>query len=184
MDADQKQFLRDELFSLTLMATVQRAGVYRSNTSEQKRRGFQATLRSTLEQLAEKYEKEVGDEAHIRNLVALSDSLTEEHASVLKGGHFRLGTAQKALNLYLKYLWCLGQIRRPPHCPFDYRIISKLSSYDGPKWTELEQEIDYRKMVTAAKLKAQGVPLAIWELRAYNNAKKHSAADTSQATNR
>jgi hypothetical protein len=39
---------------------------------------------------------------------------------------FRVGTAQKALNLYLKYLWCLGEIKTPPHCPFDRGIIQML----------------------------------------------------------
>ena len=121
MDADQEQFLRDELFSLTLMATVQRARVYRPKTPEQTRRAFQAALRSKLEEVARHYEKEVGEETHIGNIVKLSDSLTRAHKDILNSSRFRIGTAQKALNLYLKYLWCLGKIPRPPHCPFDFR---------------------------------------------------------------
>lgn len=39
---------------------------------------------------------------------------------------FRIGSAQKALNLYRKYLWCLGYIPFPPHCPFDATIIDQL----------------------------------------------------------
>ena len=43
----------------------------------------------------------------MRNIVALSEGLSEDHADILAGKRFRVGTAQKALNLYLKYLWCL-----------------------------------------------------------------------------
>ena len=101
MDADQEQFLRDEIFSLTLMATVQRAKVYRLGASERHRRAFQTALRSNLEEIARYYETAVDDEKHIRNIVELSDSLTRGHKGALNSGRFRIGTAQKALNLYL-----------------------------------------------------------------------------------
>ncbi len=181
MDADQEQFLRGECFSLTLMATVQRAGVYKPKTSEQSRRAFQTALRTKLEQIGGAYTKEMDDETHIRNIVELSDSLTRSHTNILTGGRLRLGTAQKALNLYLKYLWCLGKIHQPPHCPFDFRIIAKLPSYNGPRWTELDSEKDYRKLVAAAKAKAKRATLAVWELRTYNNAHPRASADAPQA---
>ena len=78
--------------------------------------------------------------------------------------------------MYLKYLWCLGKIPQPIHCPLDSQIIAKLSTYKGPRWTELDREEDYRKLVEAAKLKAQGIPLATWELQAYNHARRRSSA--------
>ena len=184
MDVDQERFFRDELFSLTLMATVQRAGVYKAKVPEHSRRAFQATLRSKLEQVARDYEHEVEEETHIQNIVEFSDSLTQRHKNILNGSRFRLGTAQKALNLYLKYLWCLGKIPRPPHCPFDFRIIAKLSTYKGPKWTDLDHEKDYRNLIAAAKSKAQGIPLAVWELQTYNNIQLRAGGDAPQATHR
>jgi hypothetical protein len=90
---------------------------------------------------------------------------------VLENRRFRIGSAQKALNLYLKYLWCLGKICSPPHCPFDRQIIASLPNYTGPSWTKLVREEDYRALVEAAKAKAQDSSLAAWELRIYNNAK-------------
>ncbi len=170
MDVDQEQFLKDEIFSLTLMATVQRAGVYRSGSSEKDRGRFHKDFRSILEGIASQYGEHIDEEAHIRNIRDLSNRLTLDHKKVLNKGRFRIGTAQKALNLYLKYLWCLGRIPLPPHCPFDSQIIAKLSKYNGPKWTDLDTEEDYRSLVTAAKLKARGAPLAWWELRTYSNA--------------
>ena len=53
IDAYQDQFLKDELFSLTLMATVQRAGVYSPRTPEKERKKFQARLRAELDTTAE-----------------------------------------------------------------------------------------------------------------------------------
>ena len=169
MDAHQEQFLKDELFSLTLMATVQRAGVYSPGSRKKERKRFQTNLRSWLEKNAQSYANQVTEEEHIRNIVELSASLTSAHANVLKNGRFRIATAQKALNLYLKYLWCLGKIRSPPHCPFDFQIIAKLPNYTGPSWTKLDREEDYRALVQAAKAKAQTSSLPAWELRAYNN---------------
>ncbi|MGB2989994.1 MAG: hypothetical protein WBC98_08555, partial [Candidatus Zixiibacteriota bacterium] len=110
MNADQEKFLRDELFSRTLMATVQRAGIYKSNTTERKRRVFRWALRAQLEQIAQGYKAKVSEEAHIQNILELSTHLSAVHKGVLQNSRFRIGTAQKALNLHLKFLWCLGKI--------------------------------------------------------------------------
>ncbi len=62
--------------------------------------------------------------------------MTTEFKDILFGNGFRVGIAQKALNLYLKYLWCLGKITEPPHCPFDSIIISEIKC--NIKWTEMD----------------------------------------------
>ncbi len=180
MDSHQEQFLKDEFFSLTLMATVQRADVYIAGAAEKERKAFQTALRSRLEELATAYREEVPEEAHIRNILGLSSALSSSHAKVLREGRFRIGPAQKALNLYLKYLWCLGKIPAPPHCPFDSRVISKLPQYTGPNWTALDSELEYRALVKAAKTKAQGLSLATWELQTYNNAQPRAPADAAK----
>jgi hypothetical protein len=177
MDAHQEQFLRDEIFSLTLMATVGRANVYTPGLSERERKTFQSTLRSQLEEIVKEYATEVSENAHIQNILRLSTYLTTTHANVMQGGRFRIGTAQKALNLYLKYVWCLGKIPAPPHCPFDFQIIARLPAYTGPNWTVLDSENDYRTLVTAAKARTQGVSLAVWELQTYNNAQPVTGAE-------
>jgi hypothetical protein len=88
---------------------------------------------------------------------------------LLAGGKFRIGTAQKALNLYLKYLWCLGKIRMPPHCPFDAQIIKKIPKSPCQSWTKLKDEEEYLKLVAAANDTANPLSLAVWELREYNS---------------
>jgi hypothetical protein len=174
MDLHQEQFLKDELLSLTLMATVQRADVYTHGSPEKKRKAFQKALRSCLEELARSYYQQVSEETHVQNIVGLSNGLSSIHGSVLRNRRFRIGAAQKALNLYLKYLWCLGMISAPPHCPFDSRIIGRLSEYIGPRWTALDSENDYRALMNAAKAAANGLSLAAWELQTYNNSQPGS----------
>ena len=170
MDANQEDFLRDETFSLTLMATVRRAKVYKHGLSERERRAFQVALRPRLEDITKQYESEVAEDTHVRNSLGLSDYFTLKCGTVLKDGRFRIGAAQKALNLYLKYLWCLGKIPAPPHCPFDSQIICKLPGCKGMNWTSLDTEQEYRRLVMAAKSVANGTCLADWELQVYNNA--------------
>lgn len=180
MDEHQEQFLRDEFFSLTLMATVQMAHVYVPDANADAKWKFQKALRSSLEHLEAFYCETVSEEDHIRNVVALSEGLSTDHADVLAGRRFRIGTAQKALNLYLKYLWCLGKVPAPPHCPFDFRVITKLPECRGMSWTALDDPVQYRKLVAAAKAKAGSMSLAVWELRTYNDAFNQPGVPISQ----
>jgi len=177
MDEHQLQFLNDEFFSLTLMATVQRANVYSPGASARAKAGFQKALRGSLEKLEPVYRASVSEDDHIGHIVALAEALSASHADILLGRRFRIGTAQKALNLYLKYRWCIGKIPTPPHCPFDGQIISRLPGCRGISWTVLDSEAHYRHLVAGAKAAAKGVPLAVWELLTYNDAQPGVAAD-------
>jgi hypothetical protein len=46
----------------------------------------------------------VTKEDHIKNICMLANILTEKHYNILLNRRFRIGSAQKGLNLYLKYL--------------------------------------------------------------------------------
>ena len=95
---------------------------------------------------------------------------------LLRKERFRIGIALKALNLYLKNLWCLGQITTPPHCPLDRLIIDKLglkwnerSQYD---WTKLDDIEKYKELISrcdevARKEKYRNI--AEWELKVYGD---------------
>ena len=95
---------------------------------------------------------------------------------------FRIGIAQKALNLYLKNLWCLGEITTPPHCPLDRLIIDKLglkwserSQYD---WTKIDDIEKYKELISRCDHKARErgcENIAEWELEVY---KESNAAYT------
>jgi hypothetical protein len=64
-------------------------------------------------------------------------------------GKINFGIAQKMLNLYLKYMWSLGNIQEPPHFPVDRIIQIKLirtsqTTRDYPikieAWTQFDDE--------------------------------------------
>jgi hypothetical protein len=161
-------FLCDEFFSLTLMAAVQRGNVYAVEASELVRKGFRFELQRKLEEMALGYSTLVAEELHLNNICLLADYVSKNHSPALKAGRFRIGTAQKALNLYLKYLWCVGAILEPPHCPFDFQIIKRLQGVDHIRWTKLDKIEQYEQLVIAAKKVANPLTVAQWELSAYN----------------
>lgn len=165
MHAGQKTFLLDQIFSLTLMGTAQRGRLYRKEADEPLREGFRRALRAELANLAIQYEKEeVLSEQHCTNIELLSNHLSNTHKEALNGGRFRIGSAQKALNLYLKYLWCLDLINQPPHCPFDHRVLSLIPNCETVKWTELDCLSEYKRIVGKAKNHLGNRALADWEL--------------------
>jgi len=178
MTADQQRYLRDEFHGLTLSATVRRAKIYAPNISEQQHSPFQSGLRRELELISEHYDREVRDETHLGHIDRLASSLSQQYSAVLRGGRFRIGPAQKALNLFLKYLWCAGLIPMPPHCPFDSRVIAKFPAPDQLNWTELDDIEAYARLVTVARAVAGTLPLAEWELRVYNTVSTAAARGT------
>jgi len=165
---EQSRFLHSEFFTMTLMATVQRGKVYRPGLSEVERKPLQQTLQRRLTQISEQYKTTVTEEDHERNIVSLANDITAAHGDILSDSKFRIGSAQKALNLFLKYLWCIGAITEPPHCPFDFQIIQKLpKELRGISWTQIDDIGTYRRLVAAAKRCAAPLTLAEWELRTY-----------------
>lgn len=159
----------DEFFQLTLAATVQRANVYAPGVSEICRKKFQNSLRKKLFDLWPKYRAAAWYNAHNRNIERLANQLSKQHRHLLNAGRFRIGPAQKALNLFLKYLWCAGLLEfPPPHCPFDRKIIGDLGL--SINWTTLDDMAKYRQLVRAARkcARANGAELAQWELERYN----------------
>lgn len=171
MDEEQRKFINDELFIRTVMATFQRSKTYCNDATNRAKANFRSTLQMLLIKLAENYGQPIQENQHIQNIEYLANDLSVRFSSVLEDGRFRIGSAQKALNLYLKYLWCTDQIPMPPHCPFDNVIISRLSGCEGINWTSLDDVSVYKRIVSAAREAANGLPLSQWELREYNSSR-------------
>jgi hypothetical protein len=131
MRQQQKDFLARSALASTMIATAQRGYLYRKGCSNLARSQFQDALRRALEEWLPQYKNEVSHERHCANIKALADDLSAAHEDALADGKFRIGSAQKALNLYLKFMWCLGQIEQPPHCPFDSRILAMIPGCRG-----------------------------------------------------
>ena len=166
--SDHQRFIDNEIFQLTLAAVTQRGGVYRPNLPESARRELHVALRESLTALGGHYTSAVADDAHIANIDALAQRLSSRCHNLLVGSRFRIGNAQKALNLHLKYRWCLGLGAEPPHCPFDAIVLRQIPGWRARRWTRLDSLDQYRNLVAAARACANPASLAVWELNLYN----------------
>lgn len=166
------EFVNRELIATSVNSAFQRANVYADpqGYADPRRNDLREELAKKLKGVARQYENGLSSDLHTKNIKMIADELTAEFKRLLRHGRFRIGVAQKALNLYLKYLWCLGKIPTPPHCPFDSRIIAKLPLTHAQKklkWTELDSLEDYQALVDAGMRKISETAyksLSDWEL--------------------
>lgn len=171
----KEKFLSDVVFGITLAGTVQRGKVYRREATTSERNRFRLALRAALENLAEQYRAPVNDDRHVTNIKNLAQTLSKQYPQALTGSRFRIGSAQKALNLYLKMLWCFDRIPTPPHCPFDAIVLSHVPGCELLRWTQLDSLPEYRRIVRCARSETNGVSLAEWELHLYTAALSKAA---------
>jgi hypothetical protein len=170
---ERGDFIDAELFQLTVGAVTQRGSVYAPGLPEKARRPVHETLRQLLIDVSPQYEAGgMSDERHMENIEQLARTATTRHADLLCDGTFRIGSAQKALNLHLKYRWCLRQIPTPPHCPFDAYVLRAIPAWRARSWTRIESIGEYADLVAAARAVAAGQALAEWELSLYNAARR------------
>ena len=154
---EKKKFLIDQAIATSIIAAFQHAGVYvvGLKDSDTRKSELRKDLAGQLRSVAARYTDPVTEEQHCKNIEDLANTLWQKHkdAGILRDGRFRVGIAQKALNLYLKNLLCLGELTTPPpHCPLDRQIINRLglksrerSRYD---WTKLDKIERYKELIT------------------------------------
>lgn len=168
----KKEFLENEIAVSSIFAAFGRAKIYSLSADTSKKEEFKKFIRGRLKEYGDAYRGRILGKEHIDNIETLTDEISNRYSGILSGGRFRIGIAQKLLNLYLKYLWVLGWIRTPPHCPFDSRIISMLGiKLKCVSWTKCDDVDCYKSWVDAAKKKSGG-SIAKWELEVWNETKK------------
>ena len=158
---NKKSFINNEIWILTFAGGFQRAKIYTGVIDEKQRSAYRQLLRNYIEELVAKhYQKNVSDAEHlehINSIIAFSNSQMEFKENV----KMNFGIAQKLLNLYLKYLWCLGELKIvPPHFPVD-RIIHEelnktakdtgLKKFEIASWTQFDDEKHYLQIINFAK---------------------------------
>ena len=156
----KEDFINKEIWMLTFGASFQRAYAYVESASEDIKVIFKSNTTIVIENMLTQYKVgTVTDEQHITNIKELSNS-TKKYSEIFNSGQINFGIAQKMLNLYLKYQWCLGNIKEPPHFPVDRIIQQKLNEQAKLKglpklellpWTQFEDEIHYSKVINNAR---------------------------------
>ena len=167
MDDLKWEFVHSQVLASSVMASLQRADAYVDGVTNDQRERLRRQLTAVLQDIGRRYGNTVSGSQHEQHILELMDRVSQQCQAALVDQHLRLGIAAKALNLYLKYLWCLGRIPRPPHCPFDRRVISRLPRAVQTPWTQMDELRLYQALVAAAMECARGEPLAEWELRIY-----------------
>lgn len=168
---DQKRFIGYELGLLTIKAVLSTRDknypVYKSSVKTHQRTNAKKAIRNVLNKLEQEYSKIPSSGEHIKYITDTANSLTKEIGKYLHNSRFRIGIAQKLINLHLKYLWCSGVIQEPPHCPIDgiIRDVAQLK-YD---WISNDDIEDYKAAIESLNKISQrkNETLAQWELREF-----------------
>jgi hypothetical protein len=164
MDSMKEKFLKNEFLTMSVHGALGRSKTYSKHVSELDKSRFRIALREKLKEVGDHYIFQIPEKEHLSKIKKIADDLTSSYPHCLKNRRFRIGIAQKALNLYLKYIWCFGLIPEPPHCPFDSIVISYLHDCTDLKWTSIDTIVEYKRLVKSAKMISKDKLLPVWEL--------------------
>ncbi len=130
------------------------------------RTAFRAELARLIRRESERYvhpADPISDIDHCECIRKIIEGLSARFKECVCDGRLRYGIAQKAFNLYLKYLWQLKMITEPPHCPVD-RVVLTAAGIDG-SWTRCDSEQQYMGWIGNLRAKSAPRHLAEWEDR-------------------
>jgi hypothetical protein len=154
MKKDKTDFIKKEIWFLTVSSAFQRANIYKSEVNDDDKKKFKKDLFNFIDKIAKGYLLGVDESNHLDNIKKISMAFVP-HKQILQEGQLNFGVSQKLLNLYLKYLWCLEKIKLPPpHFPVDRKIQEKFRMNEVKSWTRMEGEVgesDYLKIIQKAK---------------------------------
>lgn len=170
---DKHEFITGELWILAWSASVQRSKLYKDqdqkDSHKNKRKFRKDVITFVSESIIPQYQDGTTEEQHYKNiddLIAYANKI--DPGILIKSQGYKYGVAQKLLNLALKYYWCLGFIKEPPHCPVDSIVISETKLQFN--WTEIKKRAEYQKIIEEIKILANKDRLSVpvWELRFYS----------------
>jgi hypothetical protein len=173
----QKRFISYELGLLTIKAALSTRDkeftIYKETIKSHQRTPAKKAIREVLDEIESKYSPVLSPEDHVKYIENTAKDLTNKVGKYLKGDRFRIGVAQKLINMHLKYLWCSNVIGEPPHCPIDgiirdkARLIDPSFSYD---WVKSDCIEEYKSAVMSLESIAQ------WELHEFRRRDDSSAS--------
>jgi hypothetical protein len=173
-DSDLRNFLEREAISSAWRASTQRANIFRIKNDKNVPKFKKEILKFIVGELIPQYKNKVSEEQHSENIEQLVACGTElgKKWELLREHGYKFGTAQKLLNVLLKYNWCFGIVEEPPHCPIDRIILDHAERGHGIKWTSITKRQDYESAIELIRKQANSreLSIAVWELREYARA--------------
>jgi hypothetical protein len=172
---DRKEFLRQTALFNAIGAAFQHALIYVDGSDNDAKEQFKHDLEEHLRRIETQYKGSVSSEKHLQTIADVVKGMSRKHTHILKDGRFRVGIAQKAVNIYLKLLWCYGWIPEPPHCPIDSIVLAEVRDRQT-RWTKMDCIEEYRAAIERiqAYIRQTGAmtSLSKWELCVWNNRRK------------
>lgn len=169
---NKRRFLSYELGLLTLKAALSTRDdnypIYDREIRAYQRSKPKKVLRELLVKIEKKYsETNISEAEHVALIDEVAADLSIKLSRYLHNGRFRIGVAQKLINVHLKYLWTAGFCSEPPHCPID-GIIRDFAGIDFI-WTQSDSIEEYKAAIEKLKViaKTAGQTLAQWELEKF-----------------
>ncbi len=182
MEAKKKEFLRryskfddmniDLAARNSIKAALQRNAIYSKKATKNCREKIRESWKKKLHKIGKEfYKKEINIEEYESKVKNLKKEMNGDFGDLLynesiydKG--FRISHSQKSISLYLKYLWCMGEVGKPSVCPVD-RTILKKSKSKNITWCYVnsieEHQEKFGQIEKNAKL--EGMSVAEWELK-------------------
>lgn len=162
------EFIEKIVIGRTIQAAFQRGKVYKPNLKKQHKEEVKESIRGELRRLAQIYNGNITEEDHIRNIKNLSRKISRIHRDKLRNGRLRIGTSQKLLNVYLKFLWCLDTVEEPSHCPIDGIVLREIKN--KKKWTDIKSLRKYRTIINEIRrhIMENDTTVARWEWELWN----------------
>lgn len=123
----------------SINAAINRGRVYAPNVLPPAKSAFRYDCKRYLSDFGISYDVENWDlKRYCQEILSFCRAITQDHSAALTNGILRVGTAQKMISLYLKYLWLSGESAKMPICAVLDRPILTASGYlNPPNWTEL-----------------------------------------------
>ncbi len=153
--------------SINAAVGVRRGGKIYATDDGNERRAFKTEWAMLIRKGSARYThpaEPITDEQHCESIRRIIGSLSTRSKKCLNNELLRFGIAQKAFNLYLKFLWRLGILLvPPPHCPVD-RVVLRAAGIDG-SWTQCVNEQQYMEWIE--RLRAKTRCLAEWEYKVW-----------------
>ena len=143
----EDEVIESSLWQATIYAAFQRAKVYETGAENSEKKGVKKTLKKEINKRLSEYANPVTDNVHVKNIAAIAKAIDKKWSKSLDNGSIPIGVVQKAFNLYLKLMWCLGIIPEPPHCPLDKVIIDMLPCKHRKSWTKIRDIKIYKALV-------------------------------------
>jgi hypothetical protein len=154
---EDRMYTEKDAISRSFEGALQHNPTYSNGVTEAQRRELRTEWARLLREVSLGYVQPkvpISDTQHCDAIRVIADRLSSLFGQRLLNQRLRFGTSQKALNLYLKYLWKMGSVSKPPHCPLDSIVLAE-GGIKG-KWTKCDSEQEYMERIHTLRKEAEG----------------------------